>query len=46
MIVRLTDDTVGYVEKARIGENLLVSLQDENGNHITKKGIVAEILED
>ena len=44
--VRLADDTCGQVEQAEIGDIVEVTLHDENGNEITKKGKVVEILED
>jgi hypothetical protein len=47
--VRLTDDTVGYLDapdhSRLIGQTWGVSLSDENGMPITKVGAVVEVLD-
>lgn len=46
MEVLLEDGTVGAldIDKAVVGSEVTVELQDENGNKIEKTGIVKEIL--
>ena len=46
MTVRLTNGTVGKVDKAREGDMVTASLHDENGTPIEVTGTVAEILEE
>jgi hypothetical protein len=52
--VLLTDGTVGQIDDATldgqhpsafIGEEVLVKLNDENGNPIEVRGVLAEVLE-
>lgn len=43
MKVLLTNGTVGEVANAEIGEIVIVTLQDENGNKIKITGKVEEI---
>ena len=46
--VRLENDTVGTIESTeelKIGKIISVALHDENGNEISAKGKLAEILE-
>jgi hypothetical protein len=45
MIVLLKDETTGEVDHAQVGDEVTVSLHDENGMPIQVSGIVAEILE-
>ena len=44
--VRLSDDTVGKVEKGEVGDIVEVTLHDENGNEIFAEGQIEEVLED
>ena len=45
LIVRLTDDTVGYcVSTAKVGDIVECWLHDENGNIIVVIGEVAELM--
>lgn len=45
MTVLLKDGTVGKVDAAKVGDEVTVSLHDENGMPIEVSGIVEEILE-
>lgn len=44
MIVLLKDGTAGEVEDGKVGDSVIISLQDENGMPIKVSGIVEEIL--
>lgn len=46
MTVLLKDGTTGKVDNAKIGDEVTVSLHDENGMPIQVTGTVEEILED
>lgn len=47
MIVLLEDKSTGEInENVSVGEEVTVTLHDENGNEIEKTGIIEEILID
>ena len=45
--VRLEDDTTGAIcaDNLIIGDEITIVLHDENGNEITKTGVLAEIFD-